>query len=100
MNEIDGQFIRGYDVEPRPGALGGGWRLRLWEGTTEMGGGVFASHDEAAEEGDAWSATVNPASIDPWECHDCGADYFAGTEQCSVCGGFVGPIPSPPQVSN
>ncbi len=28
-------------VEPQPDALGGGWSLRLLEGETEVGGGVF-----------------------------------------------------------
>lgn len=30
-----------YEIEPRPAAVGGGWRLRLFEGEKEVGGGVF-----------------------------------------------------------
>lgn len=30
-----------YEVEPRPLDLGGGFRLRLFEGGEEVGGGVF-----------------------------------------------------------
>lgn len=30
-----------YQIEPRPAALGGGWRLRLFEDAEEVGGGVF-----------------------------------------------------------
>ncbi len=32
---------RGYELEPRPAGLGGGWRLRLFEDGEEAGGGVF-----------------------------------------------------------
>jgi hypothetical protein len=31
-----------YEIETRPVALGGGWRLRLFEGDEEVGGGVFS----------------------------------------------------------
>ena len=30
-----------YQIESRPVSLGGGWRLRLFEGGEEVGGGVF-----------------------------------------------------------
>jgi hypothetical protein len=30
----------GYEITPRPSDLGGGWKLRLLEGDTELGGGV------------------------------------------------------------
>ena len=31
----------GYQIDPRPADLGGGWRLRLLENGEEVGGGVF-----------------------------------------------------------
>ena len=56
-----------YEVEPRPAALGGGWRLRLFEGTKEVGGGVFplghyGSDSDTAEQcayADAWTTGKN-----------------------------------------
>lgn len=60
---------RHYRIEPRPPALGGGWRLALVEDGEEVGGGVFplaeyvgepsperAAHDDAQAEGEAWVA--------------------------------------------
>jgi hypothetical protein len=44
-----------YEINPRPVELGGGWRLRLLEGDTEVGGGVFPpekgfkTHQEALQ---------------------------------------------------
>lgn len=38
-----------YEIIPRPVELGGGWRLRLLEGSEEMGGGVFPIDQEQAE---------------------------------------------------
>jgi hypothetical protein len=44
-----------YEITPRPDNLGGGWRLRLLEGDTEVGGGVFPpekgfkTHQEALQ---------------------------------------------------
>ena len=32
---------RGYEIEARDSALGGGWRLRLFEDGEDAGGGVF-----------------------------------------------------------
>ncbi|MFC0170796.1 hypothetical protein ACFFKC_22270 [Pseudoduganella danionis] len=37
-----------YEITPRPVELGGGWRLRLLEGSEEMGGGVFPIDQEQA----------------------------------------------------
>lgn len=38
-----------YEIKPRPQELGGGWKLRLLDGDTEAGGGVFpVEQDEAA----------------------------------------------------
>jgi hypothetical protein len=30
-----------YQIDPRPAALGGGWKLQLLEDGNEVGGGVF-----------------------------------------------------------
>lgn len=62
-----------YEIEPRPAALGGGWRLRLFEGEKEVGGGVFPhayygpecddeaalgfAHADAQEVGGNWLAS-------------------------------------------
>lgn len=60
---------RRYTIDPRPAALGGGWRLRLLEGDIEVGGGVFPpaegldleaasseAHADALAEGESWVA--------------------------------------------
>lgn len=50
-----------YEVQPRPEAVGGGWRLRLLEDGEEVGGGVFEPGDEAYSdalaEGEDWLAS-------------------------------------------
>lgn len=38
-----------YEILPRQGELGGGWRLRLLEGDIEVGGGVFPPEGEDAD---------------------------------------------------
>lgn len=38
-----------YEITPRPAELGGGWRLRLLDGTEEMGGGVFPIDQERTD---------------------------------------------------
>lgn len=47
-----------FEVTPRPDSLGGGWKLKLYEGKEEMGGGVFEPGDDgyadAYAEGFAW----------------------------------------------
>lgn len=58
-----------YIIVPRPAELGGGWRLQLFEGEIEMGGGVFppvrtgyqtleearvTAFSQALAEGNAW----------------------------------------------
>jgi hypothetical protein len=53
-----------YEIETRPVELGGGWRLRLFEGGEEVGGGVFPApegegasqeaHIDAVNEGESW----------------------------------------------
>ena len=77
----------GYEIEPRPADLGGGWRLRLLENGEEVGGGVFplspylsafpatdetneremaekAAYEDALAEASAWLAT-RPADEEP-----------------------------------
>ena len=39
-----------FEVSPRPDAVGGGWKLTLYEGKEEMGGGVFPPGDDAYSE--------------------------------------------------
>lgn len=64
-----------YEIEPRASHLGGGWRLRCFEGDEEVAGGVFPldpelGHDDAdkeaygdaMEEGEAWLASTQPES--------------------------------------
>lgn len=45
---------RGYEIVPRPAALGGGWKLTLWEDGQEAGGGVFPVPGEPPEAGIDW----------------------------------------------
>ncbi|TCP07374.1 hypothetical protein EV683_1451 [Crenobacter luteus] len=77
----------GYEIEPRPADLGGGWRLRLLENGEEVGGGVFplspylsafpatdetneremaakVAYEDALAEASAWLAT-RPADEEP-----------------------------------
>lgn len=60
---------RRYDIEPRSAKLGGGWSLKLFDGSDEMGGGVFPrvetpdqphydqAYQDALEEGEQWVST-------------------------------------------
>lgn len=47
-----------FEVSERPLSVGGGWKLTLYEGKEEMGGGVFEASDSgyssAYEEGFSW----------------------------------------------
>ncbi|WP_247394670.1 hypothetical protein [Ralstonia pseudosolanacearum] len=44
-----------YTIDPRPAELGGGWRLKLFEGDQEVGGGVFPADANAdPHAGIAW----------------------------------------------
>jgi hypothetical protein len=45
---------RGYEIIPRPAALGGGWNLTLLENGQEAGGGVFPIPDEDPHAGMDW----------------------------------------------
>jgi hypothetical protein len=67
-----------YEILPRPVELGGGWRLRLLDGSEEVGGGVFppvegiegatdalqAAFDDAESEAYAWLDSRDAAGID------------------------------------
>lgn len=60
---------RTYQIDPRPSELGGGWSLKLFEGSEEMGGGVFPpvptqeqpdfdqAYQDALDEGEDWLRT-------------------------------------------
>lgn len=58
LEQILARPSRSFLVESRAASLGGGWKLSLFEGKEEMGGGVFPPGDdgysEAYEEGFAW----------------------------------------------
>jgi hypothetical protein len=45
---------RGYEISPRPPALGGGWKLTLLENGQEAGGGVFPVTEEDPHAGMTW----------------------------------------------
>lgn len=56
-----------YEIEPRPANLGGGWRLRLLEGGTEVGGGVFpADADADPQAGMDWWNGITESERGHW----------------------------------
>jgi len=61
LNQLEAMLCKpsfSYEVSPRSEAVGGGWKLTLYEGKEEMGGGVFEAGDEgysdAIGEGLSW----------------------------------------------
>ncbi len=74
-----------YKLTERPPELGGGWRLRLFENKTEVGGGVFEhckdaegidwAKREAEQDGEDWLRT----KIDKLRPEQCPA---ANEEDC------------------
>jgi len=50
-----------YQIEPRPETLGGGWRLRLFVDTEEVGGGVFQEdeYEDAVDTANEWLSSRN-----------------------------------------
>lgn len=57
----------GYEITPRPGHLGGGWRLRLLEDDVEVGGGVFpADADADPAAGMTWWNAMTEAERGRW----------------------------------
>jgi hypothetical protein len=74
---------RGYEIEARDSALGGGWQLRLLEDGEEVGGGVFPlaeylsdadgdlvlaldlARADAEAEGEAWIEAHRPPPPTP-----------------------------------
>lgn len=63
-----------YEIEPRPAELGGGWQLRLFEGTKEVGGGVFPP----AHYGPDSDAAAQLAYADAWTI---GKNWLASKEK-------------------
>jgi hypothetical protein len=63
MSEVV-ELGRGYELERRSVALGGGWRVRFFEDGVEAGGGVFpsgpgreasaAAYRDALDAGEEW----------------------------------------------
>lgn len=58
MNSQESDQGRSFLVEPRSEHSGGGWKLTLYQGNEEMGGGVFPAGDDgysdAYQEGFDW----------------------------------------------
>jgi hypothetical protein len=50
-----------YEIIPRPVEVGGGWRLRLLEGSEEVGGGVFPPVEEIEDAKEALQAAFDDA---------------------------------------
>lgn len=46
-----------YEITPRKQSAGGGWRLQLFQGDVEVGGGVFPDYQDAIDEGEDWLAS-------------------------------------------
>lgn len=55
-----------YEITPRPVELGGGWRLRLLEGSEEMGGGVFPVEDNEADADVRWWNECSQQEREHW----------------------------------
>lgn len=60
------QLNRTYEITPRAPERGGGWNLKLFENSEEMGGGVFPpvptkqpdfdrAYEDALAEGEIWA---------------------------------------------
>lgn len=58
MENLFTESVLSFEVDPRSEAVGGGWKLTLYEDKEEMGGGVFEAGDEgyaaAYAEGFEW----------------------------------------------
>lgn len=52
-----------YEINPRPVELGGGWRLRLLDGDTEVGGGVFPPEKGFKTHQEALQAAFDDAEV-------------------------------------
>jgi hypothetical protein len=50
LEELMAKPVLSFEVVPRPDEVGGGWRLTLYEGKEEMGGGVFPAGDDGQED--------------------------------------------------
>lgn len=58
-----------YDITPRPAELGGGWKVRLFEGDQEVGGGVFPPREADEAEGITWWNGLKEAERAWWLEH-------------------------------
>lgn len=50
LEELMAKPVLSFEVVPRPDEVGGGWKLTLYEGKEEMGGGVFPAGDDGQED--------------------------------------------------
>lgn len=82
-----------YEIDKRPDALGGGYRLRLFEDGQEVGGGVFVpdndtepaeldAHMQAEDEAQYWLSTRDRADNTLPE-H---GSFDGDRDTCEVCG--------------
>jgi hypothetical protein len=58
---------RGFEIVPRPAALGGGWKLTLLHDDEEVGGGVFPIPEESPEPGIAWWNSMTHENRSYWQ---------------------------------
>lgn len=61
---------RRFEISPRAPEFGGGWRLQLFEGDTEVGGGVFPPVTDYLDESMATEAAHEDALTEAydWMC--------------------------------
>ena len=74
-----------YSIMLRPDALGGGWRLRLFDDGEEVGGGVFPPVDDIEDAEEALQAAHDDATdtaLDWMNAHASGSytDSWPGTQ--------------------
>lgn len=58
---------RGFEIVPRPAALGGGWKLTLLEDGQEAGGGVFPVPEESPLVGITWWNAMTHEQRSHWQ---------------------------------
>ncbi len=59
-----------YEILPRPVGLGGGWRLRLLDGSEEVGGGVFPPVEGIKDANDALQVAFDDAENEAYSWLD------------------------------
>jgi len=103
-----------YEITPRAAHVGGGWRLQLFEGAFEVGGGVYPASDdasaddmyqEALSDGDTWLTSrgeaMPPASAAPGEQPQNWGDFIRGSGYTEVApGSFQKPVAAPASADN